>query len=123
MVIVWVSLCFHEATVPTSEAENISSQSPRIVMISCFYCGNSMTFLFCLFTKLSCIFKFNRSTPAQLFVILVEDAALFCVLLPMLLRAGCFTFHCNMISCDYVCSLLLPCGALGWSAMCGRCIF
>ena len=33
-------------------------------------------------------------------------------------RAGCFTFSFFLISCDCLCSVALPRGALGWSAYC-----
>ena len=33
-------------------------------------------------------------------------------------RAGCFTLIVFLMSCDCLCSLTLPHGAVGWSAVC-----
>ena len=33
-------------------------------------------------------------------------------------RAGCFAFIVFWMSCDCICSVALPHGAVGWSAVC-----
>ena len=33
-------------------------------------------------------------------------------------RAGCSTLFVILVSCDCYCSVALPCGAMGWSAVC-----
>ena len=35
-------------------------------------------------------------------------------------RAGCFTLFVFLVSCDCLCYVALPHGAVGWSAVCVR---
>ena len=38
-------------------------------------------------------------------------------------RAGCFTLFVFQVSCEFYCTVTLPHGAMGWSALCDCGIF
>ena len=38
-------------------------------------------------------------------------------------KAVCFVFFVEQMYCNYRCSVALPCGAVGWSALCDCGIF
>ena len=61
---------------------------------------------------------FGGSMVCPCFVIQYFLCILFCNHLDGEERAGCFTLTVFLMSCDSQCHVALPCGAVGWPAVC-----